>query len=98
MVAFGKRIRKDVEKRPDWYFYRFEVATTKKDMIRFEQKELAGIMKDFLDWQDGLRPHYRTPGSCITKYGRCWGLIKCTTGSYDNLVKREKVFNELENL
>lgn len=95
LSAFSKRVSKDVEKRPEWYFYRFEVAITKSDLEKWATC-FKGLMKDFMDWRDGKVSTYPRSGACHSKYGRCWGLTPCVTGSYDTLVKREKVFNELE--
>lgn len=96
LLQFSKRCAEDLNSRPEWYFYRYEVATLKKDLEEFEQ-ELVGMLTDFCDWWDGKTPHYRNPGSCIMKYGRCWGLTACVEKSPKSLNKRSVVFRELED-
>lgn len=97
MIAFGKRVEKDVLKRPEWYFYRFEVATSRKDLDQWAE-EFEGLIVDFLDWWDGKVAHYKNSNSCVSKYGRCWGLTPCVSQDYFNLTKRKMVFRELEDV
>lgn len=97
LKEFCQRCREDLEKRPDWYFFRFEVCTSPSDIREFEA-ELENMLTDFMDWWEGKSPHYRNPGSCITKYGRCWGLNACANSDYGNLTKRKTMYRELEDL
>lgn len=96
LTQFAKRCAEDLEKRPDWYFYRYEVAITEQDLLTFE-KDLHGMVKEFCDWWDGSASHYRNPVSCISKYGRCWALSACSERNLGGLVKRKAVFRELED-
>lgn len=97
LTKFAARCAEDLKKRPEHYFYRFEVAAVKKDMLEFEV-ELEAMIKDFCDWWDGVGGHYKNPGACIGKYGRCWALDACSSGNLYGLTKRKCVFRELEDV
>ncbi len=97
LAQFGVRVKKDIEKRPDWYFYRFEVKTEKQDIARWSL-EFEDLLVDFLKWWAGEVGHYKNSHSCISKYGRCQFLAVCSENQYYNLVKRKHVFNELAEL
>ena len=95
LPQLGKRIEKDIHKRPEFYFFRFEVAMDKDDIKKWEF-EFEQMVADFLDWWSGKSGHYKNTGNCITKYGRCQFLQVCSAGQYFNLVKRKRVFKELD--
>lgn len=97
LKQFSKRCAQDVKSRPEWYFYRFEVAITKEDLARFDA-ELHEMVREFCDWCDGQTGHYKNPHSCITKYGRCWALEACSNGDMYKVRKRKVVFRELEDV
>jgi hypothetical protein len=97
LVKFAKRVREDVVGRPEWYFYRFEVSTSKKELEKWGV-QLEGLVKDFMDWRDGKVATYNNPNSCVSKYGRCWGLTPCVSGDFFSLQKRKTVFRELEEV
>ena len=91
---FAKRCVDDITNRPEFYFIRREVSIGKEEMVVFE-KELDGLITDFISWATGKANHYKNTNSCIDKYGRCGYLNLCAnlgTGSY---VKRETMFREL---
>lgn len=96
LKQFAGRCAEDLKSRPEWYFYRFEVAITKGDLLEFE-KELTDMIKEFCDWCDGIAGHYKNPHSCVGKYGRCWALDACSSGNMNSLTKRKVVFRELED-
>lgn len=97
LPQLGKRLEKDILKRTDFYFYRFEVATDKDDIAKWTL-EFEQMVKDFMDWWENKVGHYKnTPNSCITKYGRCQFLSACVNNEYHNLTKRSTVFKELED-
>jgi len=97
MPQFGKRIEKDILKRTDFYFFRFEVATDKSDIAKWSI-EFEDMVTDFLDWWEGKCGHYKNTGSCVTKYGRCQFLGACAEGQFHTLMKRPRVFRELEGV
>lgn len=97
LKQFANRCAEDLKKRPEWYFYRFEVDNSKEDLLVFEE-ELHGMVQDFCDWYDGTGNHYKNSGSCIRVYGRCDYLDACSDHSTHNLIKRKVVFRELEDI
>lgn len=93
---FAARVAADVEKRPEHYFYRYEIIIGKDEMDKFE-KELQGQIVEFYDWWQDKVAHYRNPNQCETKYGRCNYLGICAGPNYSQYEKRKKVFRELED-
>ena len=93
---YARRVGEDMDDRPEFYFVRLEVPILKQDMLAFKA-ELAGLLGDFKAWCDGKAPHYKNPHSCVTKYGKCEYLAACAQGDFSNLVKRDRVFKELED-
>lgn len=93
--AFAARVKKDIEKRPEFYFLRLHSPTTTKDLLQF-RKELSGILEDMWGWWNSKVPNYKNTYSCIGKYGRCLFLPVCGKGDYSSLAKRKVVFKELE--
>lgn len=104
LKQFANRIIEDIEKRPEYYFLRFELSITKQELDKFDE-ELGIHIKEFYDWWDtkrGLRPnraigHYKNPSQCETKYGRCDMLDICSAGNFSRYEKRKVVFRELED-
>ncbi len=94
LQKFAKRVGKDAESRPDFYFIRIPIDIEKRDLMNFEE-EVLGLLKDFYDWIEGKVPHYKNTYSCINKYGRCKFIPACSKNEFDNLNKRKILFQEL---
>ena len=95
--AYLARITKDIKSRPEFYFMRLDIKIREKDMTQFAI-ELESMIQEFIDWSKGRLATYKNTAQCITKYGRCPYLDVCNMSDYSRLVKRKKVFNELEDL
>ena len=95
LPQFGKRIEKDILRRTDFYFYRFEIATDKEDLAKWSV-EFEQMLTDFLNWWENKAGHYKNTGNCVNKYGRCNFLGACAENQFYNLMKRKTVFRELE--
>ena len=93
---FAARVKKDVEKRPDFYFIRMESPLALQDMKNFE-REIIRLVGDMWDWWSGLAPHYKNTYACIGKLGKCQYLPVCSRGDFGTLAKRKVVFKELED-
>ena len=93
---FVKRIVEDIKDRPEFYFIRLEVITSKQEIMEF-RKELLGLLSDFIAWRNGKAPHYKNPNNCITKYGRCEYIGVCSRDEYSSLTKRKVIFKELSD-
>ena len=96
LPQYAKRVVEDIEKRPDFYFMRFNVTVTKSEMFAFE-KELDAMVTDFIYWRLGKVGHYKNTGQCETKYGRCEMLPICSKGCYSQFEKRKVIYRELED-
>lgn len=94
---FGQRVKKDTEKRPDFYFFRYDISITPAEIKAFEV-ELESIVVDFMDWCDGKLPTYKNTSQCVRKYGACAMLGICSSGNYVGYEKRKVVFRELEEV
>ncbi len=96
IVKFANRVAEDIDKRPEFYFFRMESATTVQELEQFE-KELIQTVTDMYMWWKGIAPHYRNTYSCLGKYGKCTMLPVCAREDYSGLIKREAMFKELED-
>lgn len=94
MEAFADRLKKDVLKRLEFYFIRYEIMVTPSEMSVFDL-ELEGMIVDFMDWCEGKRVTYKNTAQCLTKYGRCTMLPICSSGDYMWHSKRKVVYPEL---
>ena len=94
--AFVKRVVKDIETRPDFYFTRIESPTTLQDLVAFN-KELRYMVTEFYQWWRGELATYKNTYACIGKYGKCQYLPVCSRNDFGSLVKRKTVFKELES-
>lgn len=97
MPQFAARCADDVRVRPDWYFVRLDMASSKADHDRFEG-EFEDLLQDFIAWWYGHAGHYKNSGNCENKYGRCQFLSVCGRKDYIGLYKRPTVFRELEEV
>jgi hypothetical protein len=92
---FMKKVAKDMDKRPDFYFVRMEIPILKKEILQFEM-ELYSMLRDFHTWWNGGL-HYKNPNNCISKYGRCEYIGICSNGDYSAVAKRDRIFKELND-
>lgn len=54
-VNFLKRIREDIEKRPEWYFIRWRTEITKQDLDNFKKKTLYPLLTQMCLWWESIR-------------------------------------------
>lgn len=94
---FAKRVAKDIETRPDFYFIRMNITIEKEQRVKFES-DLKALITDFINWQEYKVIHYRNPNQCIDKYGKCQYLPICAEKKFYLYDKRETMFRELEDL
>lgn len=93
LKEFCDRVSKDIRKRPEWYFIRWEIPYTSKDkkrfMIELKQKiaaiELAVAQNSF----------YKHENACTGMY-TCDYLEACASNSFMNLEKSDEIFPELD--
>jgi len=94
---YCNRIRKDIRKRPDFYFLRFEVPYTSQDKRDFKQ-DLDQILSSIdTKLRTAQRNFYRNSTSCLGKF-KCSFLSACTSGKLIGYVQSKSLFKELEEL
>jgi len=91
---FWKRVADDIIKRPDWYFVRFEVKFSKKQLAAFEQ-ELDHKLFHFKKWVAGQSHTYKNESACRSRWN-CSYLKACGTGCMDGYKQTKKLFSELD--
>lgn len=83
-------LKKDIEKNPEYYFYRYETEFTPKDIEAFR---LELVQK--LDELDGRSNWYKNQFACYSPY-RCPYMRFCITGRPEGLIQKQ-LFSELED-
>jgi hypothetical protein len=91
---FRDRIQADVEKRPDWYFMRWEIEITKKQVETWYHQTLLPMLNDVSQWSRG-GIHYLNPEALVTKYGRC-DLFDVMVNDNYAFVERKNVSSRYE--
>lgn len=91
---FRERIQEDIEKRPGWYFMRWEIEITQKQVERWFHHVLVPMLKDVKQWAEGGL-HYMNPDAITTKYGRC-DLFDVLVNDNYAFVERKPVSSRLE--
>ena len=91
---FSNRIEVDISARPEWYYIRQEIAFTPKDIDQF-QKELKMIIQNISTALSDKRHMYRNTSACLSPFP-CPYLANCAGDTCEGLVKREKLFRELD--
>jgi len=70
LVSFKKRIIEDVEKRPEFYFKRFQLLASDEELEKCKS-DLQGALLAFIAWWEGKTVHYRSTNACKGQYGFC---------------------------
>ena len=95
LAEFCERVRDDVEKRPEWYFIRWEVPYTKKDKEHFTIELCQKIAA--IKLAVAQNSFYKHENSCTGQY-TCEYLPACASNSFANLEKSDNVFPELDKV
>jgi PD-(D/E)XK nuclease superfamily len=91
--SYAERIRKEVKKRPEHYFKRFEVSYPKENKEVFK-KELAIKINRVRQILDGKRVACKNETACNGKF-KCSFLEACSSGRMVGYKQKEKLFEEL---
>lgn len=94
LPEYVQRIKEEVEKRPEHFFKRFEVAIVEEDLSQF-RKELNLTLLHLKAWLDNGMPCQMYGMPCVGKYGMCDKALICYENNYDMHHVREHVFAEL---
>jgi len=92
---FAERCIADVEKRPDWYFTRFELKISEA-RVKIWTGEVEMMLAAFRQWwEDGMQPMQND--KFCEHWGRpCRYLDLCSTGHYTGYERRGFRYSELE--
>jgi len=94
IISYAKRLEEDIDKRPDFYFMRWEVDITKTDVINFKSKTLDPLLIQFVDWYNSVKKnindrfqspcHFQNSNALFGKYGRSdmWAAMQGNTRPY----------------
>lgn|SRR3990167_548691 len=96
LEQFGKRLEEEVKKRPEYYYVRYMIDISKKQLEEF-QKELEIIINEFVAWNEGKLKTFKNIGSCVTKFGVCQYLPICAYNDFSKFRKTDEVHSELMN-
>ena len=94
---FAKRVAKDIESRPEFYFMRYHVDIPWKSIQVFSRK-LYKEVNDFVDWfNQPESKDFEYTNNCSTKFGSCEFLEFCDSNhqSKEYLMQGE-LFRELK--
>ena len=71
IAAFAKRVGKEIDVNPDYYFNRITTPVDRKKLEAYREFVITPIMADLADWAAGRGPHYPNPNALIGRYGPC---------------------------
>lgn len=92
---YCSRLRVDVQKRPAFYFIRFEAPYTKADKAEF-RKDLLVMLEEINTLIKSDRSKaYKNPRSCIGRFS-CSFLPACASGKLIGFHQSSSLFKELE--
>lgn len=78
---FLERVQKDIKKRHDWYFLRYEFGIDWSEVQQWKKDFLDPVMEDIRNWYEGNLPTYVNSDALYNQYGRC--------GLYNAIVKND---------
>lgn len=92
---FQKRLNEDIEKRPDYYFMRWEVPLTKQDKESF-QIDLNDLSHELLDYiHNGYNVLKRNTFACNDGIVPCEYLDACIQENMSGYFQSDRIFTEL---
>jgi len=96
LPEFLDRIEKDVIERPEFYFYRYEVALSEKEQKYWFLHRFEPTLQGLAAW---TCRHQGTqlfnPGALVSPYGRSDYYDAILRGDFSNLYIREQAYSEL---
>ncbi len=95
---FLSRVRDDIKKRPDFYFVRYNLASSSGEKEKW-MRYFKGVMWKLIMWYYN-QYHYRDDSACSGRKGICEFLPICSErpGASGFYAERESVFPELEEV
>lgn len=107
--VYLKRIKEDIQGRPDFYFMRFKADLMQRDLENFKKKTLDPLLVRFIHWWDSVKKNpcgserWKSPyhslnlGSLHSKYGKVDMWEKIVNNNSRPYRTRLDVFPELED-
>lgn len=95
LKEYCQRLRAEIQKNPEHFFIRFEIAYTEKDKKNF-QDELMKKLSIINSMTKGELRFFKNENSCVGGRFKCDYLEACSTGVIGNNYRKEKeLFPEL---
>jgi len=94
LKQYGKRLRKEIQKNPGYYFIRYRIPYSDKEKKKFLE-ELFLKLKEIQDCISGKLPTYKNESSCVTGW-ECKYLRACSSNCMNGFKKKDKLFSELD--
>lgn len=91
---YRERLQEDIEKRPDWYFMRWQIEVKRQQVTRWYEQFLLPVLMDVKQWSEGGL-HYFNPDALVTKYGRC-DLYDVLVNDNYSFVERKPISSRYE--
>jgi hypothetical protein len=91
--AFCIDLKKDILKRPEYFFQRIQVDITEEQILLF-RKELLLKLRYVEDIADGKFPIWKNQCACFGTF-KCGFAEACKKGDFSCMVKKKKLFEEL---
>lgn len=83
---YCKRLKAEVIKKPDHFFFRLNVELSKKELERWYVNQLTPMLQMLLMWTTGHLPHFVTPDALIFNHVRSEFFDAITKGDKSGLV------------
>lgn len=93
-----ERIRKDIQERRDWYFFRWRVEFSAADVHKWVDRTLNKVLEQVVTWWDSIADdpfdpwdsphHFVNPDALFTRYGRSQYFDLLTRGRTTGLYQR----------
>ena len=99
---FLHRIKEDIEKRPEWYFMRYESSVSEESIKKFAFK-LSNLIVQFVKWykSSNIEDDIQNTSECVNVYGTCPNIDYCNS-NFSNKQglqeKEKKLFSELSEV
>lgn len=90
LKVFLERIQKDIKKRYEWYFLRYEFAIDWSEVQQWKKDFLDPVMQDIRAWFEGVLPTYVNPDALYNQYGRCDLYNAIVKGDFSQYTQRKK--------
>jgi hypothetical protein len=91
--SFAQRVHEDIQKRPEWYFFRWTREISALELENFQRRSLNPAIYQLCQYWDSIKDDPMNPFS--TTCPECYGdgcLVCGQTGKVDNMLHYERPF------